>query len=131
MPRAPKKPSPEKYTNVSILFLAPGEDALGVQAQVIERQGEMVISIPDQECSGPYLVRGKRVEHFFAGVDSLKHEEPVDVVARWTLLGDVYAGIWIEEGVEYLFSFRVPRASSIRSGYPPRPSGVGFFRTAT
>jgi hypothetical protein len=107
---------PKKYSDVSILFLTSGEDALGLHAQVIEREREMVISIPDQESSPPYLVRGKRVEHFFAGVDSLQHEEPVDVVARWTLLGDVYVGIWIEEGIEYLFSFRVHRKSSKAGG---------------
>jgi hypothetical protein len=59
--------------------------------------------------SGPYLVCGKKVDHFFAGVDSLEHEEKVHVVARWALLGDVYVGIWIEEGTEHLFSFRAPR----------------------
>jgi hypothetical protein len=74
----------------------------------------MVISIPAQHSSAPYLVRGKKVEHFFAGVDSLEHEEPVDVVARWTRLGDIYVGIWIENRAEYLFSFRVPRSLSGR-----------------
>lgn len=114
MPHLSKGTLPKKYRSVSIQFLTPGEDALGVQGQVLEREGEMVISIPDQTSSGPYLVHGKRVKHFFAGVDSLKHEEHVHVVARWTLLGDVYVGIWIEEGVEYLFSFRVPRRPSTR-----------------
>jgi hypothetical protein len=115
MTRPPKRKSPERYRDVSILFLTAGEDAVGVRAQVIEREDEMVISIPDQESSPPYLVRGNRVEHFFAGVDSLDHEERANVVARWTKLGDVRVGIWIEEGTEYLFSLRVPRRSSVRS----------------
>jgi hypothetical protein len=99
----------QRYPNVSIQFLTPDEDALNVKAAVLLRQGEMVIDIPDQPSSGPYLVCGKQVDYFFAGIDSLEHEEKVHVVARWALLGDVYVGIWIEEGVEHLFSFRVPR----------------------
>lgn len=111
MAHASKKPLSGKYTDVSILFLAPDEDAISAHAQVIERENEMVISIMDQDSSGPYLVVGKKVGHFFAGVDSLKHEERVNVVARWASLGDAYVGIWIEEGIEYLFSFRVHRSS--------------------
>ena len=99
----------QRYPDVSIQFLTPDEDAVDLKAMVLLRQSEMVIDIPDQPSSGPYLVCGKKVDHFFAGVDSLTHEEKVHVVARWALLGDVYVGIWIEEGTEYLFSFRTPR----------------------
>ena len=77
------------------------------------RQGEMVIDIQDQPSAGPYLVNGKKVEYFFAGTDSHRREVQVNVVARWALLGDVYVGIWIEEGEEYLFSFRIPRLANI------------------
>lgn len=65
----------------------------------------MVLEIP-----GQYLVCGKKQDYFFAGTDSLEHEVDVDVKARWALLGDIYVGIWIEDGVEYLFSFRLPRS---------------------
>jgi hypothetical protein len=109
MPDPHRKPFFEKFKAVSIQFLRSGEDALDVQAEVRRREDEMVISIQDQPFSGPYLVRGIRSEHFFAGVDSLKREDRVDVRARWTSLGDVYVGIWIEEGADHLFSFRVPR----------------------
>ncbi len=109
----------EPLRDVSIQFLAPDKKALNVQATVIRRQDEMVISIPEQESSGPYLVCGKKVDYFFAGVDSLAHEIKVHVVARWAPLGDVYVGIWVEEGWEYLFSFRVPKKSEKRTGPPP------------
>ena len=98
----------EQYRDVPIQFLSPDDDAIDVTATVLLRQGEMVIDIPSQPSSGPYLVRGKKVVHFFAGVDSLAHEDQAHVVVRWSLLGDLYVGIWIEEGVEYLFSFRLP-----------------------
>jgi hypothetical protein len=99
----------QRYPEVSIQFLTPDDEAVNVKATVLLRQGEMVIDIRDQPSSGPYLVCGEKVDHFFAGVDSLEREENVHLVARWALLGDVYVGIWIEEGTEYLFSFRVPR----------------------
>jgi hypothetical protein len=99
----------ERPVEVSIQFLTPDADGYCVRATVREDESEMVIDIPSQPDSDPYLVCGRKVEHFFAGVDSLEHQHRVNVVARWTLLGDVYVGIWIEEGTEYLFSFRVPR----------------------
>jgi hypothetical protein len=96
--------------DVSIQFFPPDDPPYTVRAQVIRREGEMVTSIPTQPSSGPYLVRGlKNKNLFLAGIDSLKHEQHVHVIARWALLGDVYVGIWIEYGVEYLFSFRLPR----------------------
>src|SRR5208337_1244597 len=102
--------------DLSIQFFPPDDPPYTVQAQVIRREEEMVISIPTQPSSGPYLVRGLKNNYFFAGVDSLKHEQHVHVIARWVLLGDVYIGIWIEDGVEYLFSFRLPRVQVGRGG---------------
>jgi hypothetical protein len=113
------EPNPEM---VWIHFLTPDEEALNVKAMVRLREGEMVVDIPDQPSSGPYLVFGKKVDHFFAGVDSLAHEEKIHVVARWALLGDVYVGIWIEEGTEHLFSFRVPRSRVTTRAYRRTPT---------
>jgi len=101
----------ERYEDIQIQFLSAGGTVIEVKASVLLREDEMVIDIPSQPSSGPNLVRGKKADHFFAGVDSLEHEIQVNIVARWSLLGDVYVGIWVEEGVEYLFSFRVPRSS--------------------
>ena len=105
-----------KLSGVSIEFLGGVEGPIEVQAEVLERENEMVISIADQPSSPPFLVRGAKQLYFFAGVDSLEHEVSVNVVARWALLGDVYVGIWIENGAEYLFSFRLPRRPSKRRG---------------
>jgi len=99
---------------VSIQFFPPDDLPYSVQAQVIRREREMIIDIPDQASSDPCFVRGLQNKCLFlAGVDSLKHAEHVNVIARWALLGDVYVGIWIEAGFEYLFSFRLRRKKLI------------------
>jgi len=105
---------PELHKNISIQFLPVDDDPYEVRgAEVRLREEEMVIDIP--EPYGPYLVKGElRKKYFFAGVDSLKHEISVDVKARWALLGDTYVGIWIKNGKESLFMFRLPRASIAR-----------------
>jgi hypothetical protein len=99
----------KRYLDVPIQFRTPGNTLIDVNATVFLRPEEMVIDIDSQPSSPQYLVIGKKVEYFFAGVDSLAHEVKVHVIARWALLGDVYVGIWIEEGREYLFMFRLPR----------------------
>ena len=48
------------------------------------------------------------MEHFFAGVDDRRDADEIDVIARWTLLGYVWVGVGFEDGIEYLFSFRLP-----------------------
>lgn len=105
----------ERYKNVSIQFLSAEDGPFLVQAEVLRRDDEMVISIPPQSSSDPYFVRGQKQGYFFAGRDSLAHELEANVIARWALLGDVYVGIWIENGIEYLFSFSVRHS-------PPKPT---------
>lgn len=86
------------------------EVALDLPAEVILRTNEMVLDIPHhRDWNGPYLILGSLVGSFYAGQDELAHEYKVDVVARWAKLGDVFVGIWIEDGHEFLFSFRLPK----------------------
>lgn len=93
------------WNDVTIQFKGPeARDYVEERAEIRLSECEMAISIPHR-----YLVIGKKVDYFFAGVDSLEHEIHVDVKARWALLGDVYAGVWIEDGVEYLICFRLTR----------------------
>jgi len=99
--------SPPERFETRITFVST-EGAEEVRAEILLRHDEMVLDIPSTEEGGRYLVRGKAVTHFWAGVDEVQDDEPVDVVARWSQLGDVFVGIWIENGVEYLFSFRRP-----------------------
>jgi hypothetical protein len=114
--RSKEKPVPKLYKHIPIQFLTVGGDSEERYAQVRQQGDEMVLSISRQPSPEPvtFLVHGKKVEHFFAGVDSLKNPIPVKVIARWALIGDEYIGRWIEDGVEYLFSFRLPRVSIAR-----------------
>jgi hypothetical protein len=98
----PRK-QPRKYANVEIQF---GYD-VPEEASVILRGDEMVIDMPDPDYGNTkYLIVGKRVQHYFAGINSAGPQTP-KVRARWTSLGRVYVGQWIEEGQEYLFSFEL------------------------
>jgi hypothetical protein len=106
---------PKLHKNVSVQFLSADDDPYEVQAELRLGEEEMVIDIPSDQPGGPYFIKGKLTEKaFYAGVDSLKHEIRVDVKARWALLGDTYIGIWIENGKESLFTFRLPRAPITR-----------------
>jgi hypothetical protein len=101
------------HKHIPIQFLKVGGDSEERYAQVRQQENEMVLSISRQPSLKPvtFLVYGKKFQHFYAGVDSLRHETPVKVIARWAPIGSEYIGRWIEDGVEYLFSFRLPRAS--------------------
>jgi hypothetical protein len=100
----------QSFDNVKIIFLSAGEKPFEYAASVVLRGAEMVIDIPSHSDGGPYLVRGRLAEHFFAGTNEVRDVDSVAVVARWTKLGDVWVGIWFEEGFEYLFSFRLPKS---------------------
>jgi hypothetical protein len=94
------------YENVPIQILGL-ELAAELRATVLVRKGEMVLDI---ELEGDrYLITGKLVGSFYAGKDEVRDGVQVDLVARWCLLGDVWVGWWLEDGVEYLFSFRLPK----------------------
>jgi hypothetical protein len=54
-------------------------------------------------------VIGRLFKGFFAGEDKVAGNEPLNIVARWAELGDIWVGWWSEEGMENLFSFRLPR----------------------
>ena len=108
--KRPRLASDATSFDTVISFLSSQDRSLELAATVIERPSEMVIAIPRQPgATHPYNVRGRKVDHFYAGVDDLTDLEPTDVVARWALLGDIFVGIWIEDSTEYLISFRRPR----------------------
>jgi len=102
--------------NISIQFLSVNDGPYEVRAEVRREEEKMVIDIPRGEPGGQYLIKGElRERYFFAGVDTLKIGIPVNVKARWALLGDTYVGIWIENGKDSLFKFRLPRSSIARA----------------
>ena len=99
--------------NVPVTFLTTDDAPYTERASIRQSDTEMVIDIASP---GPserrYLVRGRRVNDFYAGRDEMDEAEPRDVVARWSQLGDVWVGWWLEDGVEFLFSFRLPKEPS-------------------
>lgn len=85
----------------------PADDWL---ATIRLEEHEMIIDMPEDAGDGPYLIRGKRAAHFYAGANEAI-DGPRDTIARWTELDDVWIGWWKEAGTEYLFKFRLPRVS--------------------
>jgi hypothetical protein len=100
----------EFYERVQVCF----EPDTEMEAEIVINGNEMVIdSLRDADY--PHLIRGRRVEGYFAGRNEDVERGEVDVIARWAKLGDVWVGYWCEEGEEYLFSFRLPKRPSRKS----------------
>jgi hypothetical protein len=117
MPRksTPKESAKRKTNNVSpgdavryadVLFEFPDVDMRGT---VIVRNDEMVIEISEQNGLAGALVVGKKDGHLFRGKNGLRDEYALAINASWCDFGEAFAGIWIEEGNELLFKFRLPR----------------------
>jgi hypothetical protein len=95
----------QRHSGVQFEFFS----AHGLESQrgaVIIREGEMVLEVecPDDR---PYSIRGTVNREYFVG----KHQDRPDdvpVEAKWIRLDDIYVGTWIEEGTDYLFTFRLP-----------------------
>jgi hypothetical protein len=100
---------PKKYANVEFEFLSPVEKAEVLHGDVIVRDGEMLLDIPCPDDT-PYDIHGKATGSFFRGQH---HGQPDDlpVRAKWILLDDTYVGIWIEDGYEFLFKFKLPKSA--------------------
>ena len=112
------------FLGVSVTFLSPSEPPYEYVGNIRLGDSEMVIDLPRGEVRA-YLVRGRLVNGFFAGRDEIADDgAPLNIVARWTELGDVWVGWWREKGVEYLFTFRLPKtsASSTAAESHARPS---------
>jgi hypothetical protein len=96
-----------RHKDVEFEFLSAAEPPSTLRGAVIVRNAEMVLEV---ECPGEdrsYVIRGKAVDGFFKGWhEGLSGDTPVQ--AKWGRLDDIFVGTWIEEGREYLFTFRLP-----------------------
>lgn len=101
-----KQGQPKRYANVEIQFVNL-DQATTLVASVLVRDTEMVIDIqnPDDHITD-YLIVGKSRDYFLRGRNSAAGDVP-KVLATWTYLNKSYIGEWIEDGVEYLFSFEL------------------------
>jgi hypothetical protein len=68
----------------------------------ILRSGAMALQVEHPD--GPYSITGIAVETRFEGSHIERGTKTVD--ARWAFVGgNLYVGVWEEEGYQYLFSF--------------------------
>lgn len=105
----------QRYDNVLFDFLSAGDEPSALRGTVIVREQEMFLEVeyPDDR---PYSIRGKAQQGFWAGV----HEglsDDASVQAKWTRLDDIFIGTWLEDGIDYVFTFRLPHVGP-RVGRP-------------
>jgi len=94
-----------RYEHIQFEFLCAG-DADEANGTVLSRSQEMILEV-DYPGELPYSIRGKMRGDFFSG----RHEgEPtaLRVTAKWIKLDDIFVGTWVEDGVDWLFTFRLP-----------------------
>jgi hypothetical protein len=101
-----------RYDNIEFRWVnSEGEVLLAGQVllRVGKRGPEMVLDIKGDGDGGPYLLVGKQPgrKSFFVAENSANGRVN-DVRASWAEIGDGYAGRWIEDGYEYLFTFELP-----------------------
>jgi hypothetical protein len=94
---------PRKYDEVLFQFLSMN-DVAELRGTILVRGNQMVIDIPQNGVS-TFVIVGSNQEGFYEGHNSTRGA-PI-VHARWTKLGPIFVGRWVEDGVEYLFSFRL------------------------
>jgi hypothetical protein len=99
----------EHYDNVSFEFLSAGDEPGTLHGTVIIRDNGMVLEV---ELPGdrPYVIHGEARDGFFEGVhQGLVGDVPVH--AKWTRLDTIWIGTWLEDLIEYLFTFQLADAS--------------------
>ena len=98
----------QRWTDVQFEFVSLAGDTYAYSGTVIARDEEMVLEL---ECPGerPYLICGQAIGEFFRGAHQGLPDD-VPVTAKWIRLDDIYIGMWIEEGIDYVFIFRLPVA---------------------
>jgi hypothetical protein len=99
---------PKKVERVHFDFVHKG-NAFDSRGSAVQRESVMVLDIIAEDNGLPYVLEGKLRDHVYDAVESKPPGGVEPVRARWAQLGDVFVGLWIEEGEEWLFSFRLPR----------------------
>ena len=100
------------YQRVVFQWFGPDEYT-ELTGQVLTRTGqagpEMVLDIEGPDDDGPYLIIGRVFagKTYFAGINSARNRRK-EVAASWASVGTEFVGRWVEERIEYLFSFAVP-----------------------
>jgi hypothetical protein len=98
---------------VRIAFLSADSEAFELRAAVRIEESGMVIDIPEQTnetgiYSPAYFVRGElEAKCYYAGKNTSPHPGTAKAICRWARLGDVYVGLWREDGSEFLIRFQL------------------------
>jgi hypothetical protein len=98
-----------RYDGVDFNFKGEKEEE-DLSGTVIIRKGEMVLDIPGGY--GPYMIIGKLLvgkplESWYQGKNSASSRS-YETEARWAFVGEgTYAGLWVEDNCDYLFSFHL------------------------
>ena len=100
--------SVRSYDKVTFDFWS-SEISTDLIGQVKDRGTVMVIDIPRQKGQGPFLLRGRSSKGLFSGINESPDHNAPEVEAEWYKFSDQYAGVWVENGYEMLFQFRLPR----------------------
>jgi hypothetical protein len=93
------------YRDVEFLVISHEPKVYRYSGEVISRPNEMVLDIANPPHSN-YLIKGILNSGFFNGNRIVRQNEN-PVAAKWILLGDIYIGTWIEEGIDYIFRFKL------------------------
>jgi hypothetical protein len=96
------------YEGVSFDFVSASGETESSSGKVLVRDDGMVLEVNYQP-EDPYNIVGSRRNHYFRGphVGSPSDDE---VNARWAEIGDgEYVGVWVEDGIDWLFRFQIPR----------------------
>jgi hypothetical protein len=101
---------PQRFDEVKFEFLSM-DVALTATGTVEIRPDIMVIDIPSQDTTQACLVEGHLIGHVYIARNTLQQDEPGQIDARWADMGNCFAGIWIDEGIDYSFRFDLPRRS--------------------
>ena len=100
---------PSRYENVSFEFVSAGEKPSLSHGTVLVRDDAMVLEV-ELDGDRPYVIEGRPERHYFRGRHvGLTDDTPTE--AKWTEVGGEYLGLWVEDGNDYLFRFRLPLGS--------------------
>jgi hypothetical protein len=98
----------QRHTDVLFEFLSAAADPDELRGTVITRDHEMVLEV-ELPRDRPYLIKGRPRHGYFEG-DHEGLPGNVPVHAKWTCLDDTRIGIWVEQGTDFLFTFRLASA---------------------
>jgi hypothetical protein len=98
-----------RYENVDFDFLSAAGPPETLRGTVVVRDAEMVLEVECPDEPRPYTIPAKATHNVFHGRHvGLPDDVPVE--AKWTQLDDIFIGTWIEHGIDYVFTFRLPDA---------------------